>query len=98
MSENIPCPPEERERGGANYADPTVKMNIKPAFCAIRICRPTMVRTGSTMSMTSVAMPSAAVVMYSAGRSMHEPVVTVAFQLLSIGLQAKIRLKKMPML
>lgn len=52
--------------------------------------------TGRPRRTTSVTIPKIAVVTYSAGRLIHEPDVIVTSQLFSIGLQAKIKLKKMP--
>jgi hypothetical protein len=69
--------------------DPTPKMHISPAFCALGICSLTTMGIGKTSSKISVIMFNTTVAMYKGVRSIQLPSVIIISQFLRIGVHAK---------
>lgn len=78
------------------YIDPIPKMKSRPILCLSGICKTRIMGIGRTNSITSDAMLLTAVAIYSTVELIHVPVVMDASNDFWTGVQAKIRLKKMP--
>lgn len=80
------------------YTDPMPKIKNRPSFCFNGICKGNNMRTGKTNNMTSDQILHAAVAIYNAVVLTQCPSVcgNITSKLFRIGVHAKMRAKKMP--